>query len=1466
MRLIKLIVTFSVILFVKISVSAQCVPPTAPTITGEAGPDHLEITWTVSGFDPTAGTQVWMSIDLGHFYIAWSNVSPSEPSGSRGYIGSNWPIYLFARSTNGCGTTDSPVIIVTTFDLPVPPIEAFAGPGPNQITVWSHYIGPPNHAYSVQLHGITPSNVDTNWNNFSDDPPYTWNVGGPGLYRFYATTQINPWESRTSPTVFVMIAPDQNWGAPSCREGWGKPVNVTSGNMYLGETDYVLPGVGEAISVDRTYNSENQIGGLFGHGWTTQYDENITAINNYTVRLGMPDGQAAYFGRNSTTSAFTAITKDVQGQITKNTDNTFTLTFKDGRKHEFGTDGRLLSQQDQSGNQTTLDYGTSGLLAGVTDDAGRTLNFTLNGNGNVTQISDAVGTAATYDYYTSTNRLKTVTYPDGSKYQFEYDTTAVSGKVFLKTVKDALGNVLETHAYDSSGRATTSEIDGGSEKYTFDYSNATRTQITDALSRVTKVYFDPTSGRNVVKKVEGVCGCGGSGSQTTEYSYDWQLNITRKTDALGNDITYTYDSDRNITSIDDTLGTQSFTYNSFGEILTTTDRMGGVTSNTYDAAGRLLTTTDPLSHSTSLTYTSDGQAASITDARSHTTNFSYDSNGLLSLMTDANGKETEFTYNGRGLITTMRNAYHEETNFAYDDHNRLNQITFPDTNHVNIGYDLAGRTKSVTDENGHETTYAYDPAYRLTEITDTLNHTRTFSYDLMSNLTSVTDPLGNSTNYEYDDFDRLKKVKYPLPSPSASPRLEENYTYDKVGNIKTHTDTAGHTANYDYDAATRLTKITDALSHATQFTYNARSQLTKVKDALNQEYTFTYDALGRQLSQTRNGSTRSYGYDAAGNRSSRTDYSGQATSYSYDVLNRLTTIAYPGSSEYATYDYDDLSRLVSATNQAGTVGLTYDNRGRLSSETDVFGHVKGYAYDAAGNRTALTLDSNPFTGYAYDNANRLTTLTDADSYEFTFGYDAADRLTSKVLPNGVLSSYTYDNMDRLSRLVHEKDSETLFDDQYTYNSSNQISEIAGLAATRTYTYDDINRLTAMTDDTNSESYTYDSVGNRTASHLDTAYTIGSFNRLTADSYGEYRYDANGSIISRSASSNSWDRENRLVSTSSIPNTMQYGYDALGRRVTSLLVQNYFQYSTVPQPSKYTYDGMDVILDDNSEVLDPTPSLTYQNAPGIDNKIELKNDRDRMYFLQDHLGSTVSLTDSKGGVSESNSYDSFGNPTNTSFSSRYQFTGREYDPTRGLQYSRERWYDPNIGRFISEDPIGFSSGGVNFYEYVQNNPANLTDPSGLWPFQRSGKGYPTRGNLPGTNVPYRMDMRQEPYPNMHVFWPDGSETVVSHKGGWVPSHGGRPTAAPPMTYRPNLRPVVDDFKCRVKLKFPGGLGGILNVLQLVDGLLDDYDRWQRATQNGSTLDQQMCDDYSDAGPYINTAIGVLPNAYRNCKGA
>jgi RHS repeat-associated protein len=325
--------------------------------------------------------------------------------------------------------------------------------------------------------------------------------------------------------------------------------------------------------------------------------------------------------------------------------------------------------------------------------------------------------------------------------------------------------------------------------------------------------------------------------------------------------------------------------------------------------------------------------------------------------------------------------------------------------------------------------------------------------------------------------------------------------------------------------------------------------------------------------------------------------------------------------------------------------------------------------------------------------------------------------STKTLPNGIVTSYNYDGMNRLKELKHQQGSTVLADNNYSYNPANQISGIAELSDTKTFGYDNVDRLTSMTSPTlTGENYSFDEVGNRTSSHLSSSYNYEANNRLReSETHTKINYDYNGNPteINRLDGTTlfTWDYENRVV-TANNGDEIKFEYDALGRRVKR---------TKGTEITKFTCDGQDVVMDNVNGVI-----TKYQNGLGIDNKLKLKTGGVSKYFLQDHLGSTTALTNSSGSVVESATYDSFGNSTGN-LSTRYGYTGREFDADLGLQYSRARWYDAKLGRFISEDPIGLN-GGINDYAYVKNNPVNKIDPSGkiglpflgLFPFTQPKK--------------------------------------------------------------------------------------------------------------------------------------------------
>jgi RHS repeat-associated protein len=133
---------------------------------------------------------------------------------------------------------------------------------------------------------------------------------------------------------------------------------------------------------------------------------------------------------------------------------------------------------------------------------------------------------------------------------------------------------------------------------------------------------------------------------------------------------------------------------------------------------------------------------------------------------------------------------------------------------------------------------------------------------------------------------------------------------------------------------------------------------------------------------------------------------------------------------------------------------------------------------------------------------------------------------------------------------------------------------------------------------------------------------------------------------------------------------------------------------------------DVVLDR----ITATSAVDYLNGLGIDDKLRQTSAGVPLYFTTDHLGSTTALTGANGAIVERQQYEAFGQNGRSGLT-RYGYTGREKDEATGLLYYRARWYDPQVGRFVSEDPIGFRGGDANFYNYAVNDPINLTDPDG-----------------------------------------------------------------------------------------------------------------------------------------------------------
>jgi RHS repeat-associated protein len=266
---------------------------------------------------------------------------------------------------------------------------------------------------------------------------------------------------------------------------------------------------------------------------------------------------------------------------------------------------------------------------------------------------------------------------------------------------------------------------------------------------------------------------------------------------------------------------------------------------------------------------------------------------------------------------------------------------------------------------------------------------------------------------------------------------------------------------------------------------------------------------------------------------------------------------------------------------------------------------------------------------------------------------------------------------------------------------------------RSFAYDKIDEVKSVSG-SNTESYTYDKNGNRT----NAGYKHIDQNRLTTDGVYSYDYDLEGNRTKRTEIATgkvdeyTWDYRNRLTSVVSrdvygvVTQTVSYEYDVNDLRVSK---------NVDGSVEKYFLDGDNIAF-----VTDGAGKQTFHYLYGMEADQVLAQDSETgmVWSLADRLGSIDVLVNEQGVIVDQRTYDSFGNTLSQldpSVKFRFGYTGRESDPETGLYYYRARYFDANVGRFISTDPIGFEAGDSNLYRYVGNRSTLATDPTGEFAF-------------------------------------------------------------------------------------------------------------------------------------------------------
>ena len=926
---------------------------------------------------------------------------------------------------------------------------------------------------------------------------------------------------------------------------------------------------------------------------------------------------------------------------------------------------------------------------------------------------------------------------------------------YLLTEKEGLKRV-----FDSSGHIS-AMVDRNGNTVSFVYASGTLQLVTDPSGRnVTFTYdldgrlsvvTDPGGARYVFTYSNGLLSAvTAPGGGTWNYTYANGVLLTRS-DPGGSIKSYGYDaSNRVLSSVDPVKQTRSIGYaaNSVGNPgkvpdaypsemmtnkLTVIEKNSAGWTYVYNYPGATVkSVTDPYGNSTEYTYDTTGNRLSMTEPGIVITRYTYDVFGNRLSTTDPQGAVTTSTYNSSGQIMSSSGPQ-GVTAQSYDARGNLLVFTDVASGTTVHEYDSRGNITKVTNAGNQSTVLSYTVTGYLASSTDPDGVIRTYSYDTVGNMLTSNGPEGGAT-YRYDVNGHLLNVTDTLGQVTS-------YVYDKLGNLTILTDANGGKIEYSYNYQGQATRIIDALGAATSLVYGGGSgtcpgcsggvdTLTTLTDARSQTTSYSYDLMSRMTKETDSlGNTTLYGYDAAGNVSSKSTANGIIIMYEYDNMRRLTKKKYPDSSS-ESYSYDVAGRMLISVNKDVSYGYMYDSAGRLTKVTDSRGVVLEYESDILGNRIKTTMQKGTpeahVISYGYDQANRPATIGSSAGI-FAYVYDGTGHRSNLVYPHGVTGSYGYDSLGRLTSIKHMAGNSTItFADYGSFDKVGNRKSKNTPAGGEAYIYDPVYRLLQAATPGSTETFTYDSVGNRVTGPgpKDRKYLYDAGNRMLAGKQFGYLYDANGNQLARTLPKasdkswvQSWDAENRLIRLEKVKGavenrTVTYKYDPLGRRIEKKIA-NVVNGLTKISTWFYVYDNENIALEIYTDEVGTTKKSWYTHGVFVDEHLAVERDGQKFYYHADGLGSVTAITDSAKNLVQSYGYESFGmvHPS-TDFRNSYTYTGREWDKEAGLYYYRARYYDPVDGRFISKDPIGIV-GGINGYSYVFNNPTNWIDPAGMY---------------------------------------------------------------------------------------------------------------------------------------------------------
>ncbi|MEH3398242.1 PAAR domain-containing protein [Enterobacter cloacae] len=1034
-----------------------------------------------------------------------------------------------------------------------------------------------------------------------------------------------------------------------------RPVDIVSGQKFLSgddELDFVLPSR-LPVRWQRYWRSGNPGDSVLGRGWSLFWESRLEPYQDGLVWRA-PSGDYV---------AFPNVPKGMR---------TYCESEKNWLEHHHDDSWSVYDVSGERWHYAALKDDAPSLLQRISEPCGNDILFEWNADNTLHALTDSAG----------------------QRVVCRYDR----GRLASAWLDDEI--CLVSYAYDEQRQLVCVTGRGGSVRRRFRWQDGLMSAHEDANGLLSEYRWREIDG------LPRVVGFRHSGGEQLTFEYDFENGIRRAIRDDGAQANWLIDDDDNVARFTDYDGRQTtFVYRD-GELSDVILPGGAMRCSTWDKYGRMTSETDPA------------------------------------------GRRTEY-YWYRLTDRITRTVYPDGTSSQamYDLRGRLQSETDPAGNAIAYHYpdEEENLPESITDALGGVVRLVWNIQGLLTQRTDCSGSVTRFSYDRFGQLIASEDAEGNITRREWNNAGLLSAVIHPDGS-------RESLVWNERGQLTGWRDPLESEVSWAYNALGLPVSLTDRIGRVRQWRYDPRGNLLRLDNGNGAEYRFTYDAVGRPLSETRPDETvRHMEWDARGflcalEENGRPVADGgiarRVQQFSYDDSGLLIG----RTQRHAEYRYvRDLSGQITRIRRTPTaegvalgiesdeIAYRHDAAGRVLSESGINGAV-GYEWDALSNLTGLTLPGEQKLAWLHYGSGHVSAIRFGQQLVTEFTRDRLHREVRRT--QGAREQLRqYDSLGRRTLQRSELSTDVTLPEQailerlYRYTARGELSGVSDtLRGEVDYGYDAEGRLLKHYEARQGHSraqFSYDAADNLAAN--DDAVPVTD-NRLQHWQALFMKYDHWGNLVSRRnglyEQHYAYDAENRLVSARGTGPEgrfeAHYHYDTLGRRTRKIVTTAHGTTET-----RFLWQGYRLLQEQQESGLCSTyiydPNEAWSPLARVDH-LRDQSSGEIYWFNTDLNGAPLEVTDEHGAVRWSGQYGSFGEVRHQSegFSRVVNRTAMAHQPLRyagqyadgetGLHYNLFRYYDPQVGRFIVQDPIGLN-GGWNLYQYAPN-PLGWIDPTGL----------------------------------------------------------------------------------------------------------------------------------------------------------